>query len=799
MQQPVAISPAVPTADKTLQVAISKKSCEKIDLLFKNRYSFLDLSHLAWTWTLISYRDTKPLASGTIELGSTLEHDSAIISLDGSVGKIWNLERTKTSQLGNSYFLNIHGALLRATSWAERGHILVTEQIPLEFHFDSECSQTEEGGTDDTPEQQTPLSVSQDDSRIVVSRQVGNDMIPYVEICKKTGTIVSISPKGENVLASTQSLIPHYTRAATDNDRGGSERLISFLYPGSSLDKLWLMLHGYSTFSYQFRWSMAGLDPSNPPRAECDKIGIQDSSNDDEEITIIEAKVHIRRNDHAKTELICQTLTYRLYSDGRINISTHVIPRPALKNCQTLPRVGMSLAVDKSLYHIQYYGRGPVENYEDRKAAARMGVYDITPKDLAYHYIFPSENGNRSDCEWVALRSTNGEGICFATGTSGQDTDSKVSPFHFSAQLHNTKELHEATHTCDLEHRENGEHPIFINLDHKLMGVGGDVSWMPCVYDDYLVKSDQEFQYDFWILPLADGDDPALAARTTNEPSRRRSSKYRKKTLMMNMLTLILLLLAAPGAVMSQYSDDDYVNEVLEEDYRNDADYENPYMTDDDEARLNQQRDTAEENRKAEEMRRAKEAADRIQREREAQFEEELSRMSEEKQKAAKVLKRKDAKIVKQVLKASKHGDHYGVLGLRNMKLAIPPRTISLGTKIQFTIPGFELFAIHANHIKRAYRSRAVAVHPDKNRDGRANEAFYAVENAASVLSDEKTRQEYDEAVRRRRLQQRQMVSGKAGYVTGLVLRSMRKGFAVFRSVLGPFAFPVLILGSLIA
>lgn len=269
-----------------------------------------------------------------------------------------------------------------------------------------------------------------------------------------------------------------------------------------------------------------------------------------------------------------------------------------------------------------------------------------------------------------------------------------------------------------------------------------------------------------------------------------------KHHLILNMFVLILLLLNAPA--MAQYADDDYVKEVLEEDYRNDADYENPYATDDDEERLKRQREEAEKQRMAEERRLAREAAEKVQRERDAQFEADLSRMSDEKQKAAKLQKRKDAKIVKRVLKAAKNGDHYGVLGLRNMKLAIPSRSISLGSKIKFTIPDFALFQINASTIKRAYRSRAVATHPDKNRDGRANEAFIAVENSASVLSDEKQRKKYDDEVRARRLQLRKKVSGKAGDVMGLVLGCMKKGFAIFRSVLGPFAFPVLILGSLI-
>ena len=266
------------------------------------------------------------------------------------------------------------------------------------------------------------------------------------------------------------------------------------------------------------------------------------------------------------------------------------------------------------------------------------------------------------------------------------------------------------------------------------------------------------------------------------------------------LLCLILLVLLALPAI-SQYDNDyneDYVKEVLEEDYRNDADYENPYATDADEERLQRQREEAEDRRKAEEMRLARDKAERVQREREAQFEAELSRMSEEKRKAAKLQKRKDAKIVKKVIKAAKNANHYGVLGLHNMEIRIPSRSIKLGPKIKFTIPGFQLFQITPNKIKKAYRSRAIAVHPDKNRDGRANEAFIAVENSSTILSDERLRKEYDEALRMRRLQRRQAVSGKAGDVMGVILGAMSKGFGIFRLVLGPFTFPALILGALI-
>jgi hypothetical protein len=129
--------------------------------------------------------------------------------------------------------------------------------------------------------------------------------------------------------------------------------------------------------------------------------------------------------------------------------------------------------LDSSLFHIQYFGRGPGENYPDRKSGSEMGVYGTTPLDMAYgNYIVPGENGSRSECEWMTFLSDKGDGVCIVSDTG----DEKHTSFSASALLHSAQELHSAahTHTDDLPRRSNGHDPIHVNVDHKLMGLGGD-------------------------------------------------------------------------------------------------------------------------------------------------------------------------------------------------------------------------------------------------------------------------------------------------------------------------------------
>jgi beta-galactosidase len=155
-------------------------------------------------------------------------------------------------------------------------------------------------------------------------------------------------------------------------------------------------------------------------------------------------------------------------------VSAKVIPDKRLIKIPSLARVGMSLTLDPTLCSVQYFGRGPHENYPDRKAASEMGVWKTTAKDNPFSYIFPSENGNKTNCHWLTLLDAKGRGLCIVTDHKGDDI-CQDRGFNFSVGLHSQQELHAARHTYDLPPRKNGVAPVYINIDHKIMGLGGDV------------------------------------------------------------------------------------------------------------------------------------------------------------------------------------------------------------------------------------------------------------------------------------------------------------------------------------
>lgn len=463
LQQPVLITSLAEAQDESsIRVAVGKDSQASALLQVSNRYTFCDLSHLDWSWVLTSNRSTDIIGSGRFSVPWTL-HGQVSLRLDEVISRVRMLEKSKPL-LGNTYWLNVRGFLKEATNWAEAGHVLVCHQFQIQFEF-GEINQPMSSPV------KTPirahLETTTDDNAIHVFRNVGGVRFEFATIDKHTGALVSFAPHGRNTLLS-QGLVPNFVRAATDNDKGGVELALDFLLIPSWAQAIIYSLRGYHECSYWSHWKAVGLDGASLPTVVCAMAMVTDSSNS-EEVSVVALCTVLSPN--TDKELFKVKLHYSLYDDGRVRITNHVNPLRALKLIPSIPRVGMSMVLDPSLYNIQYYGRGPGENYPDRKASSEMGVYNTTPTDMAYYdYVVPSENGSRSDCEYVALRSDDGNGLCVVSTRR----DHSPAMFSCSALLHTISELHAATHTCDLERRSNGTQPVHVNIDHELMGLGGD-------------------------------------------------------------------------------------------------------------------------------------------------------------------------------------------------------------------------------------------------------------------------------------------------------------------------------------
>jgi len=507
LQQPVKLSPVyVLSQDAPIRVQVSRGSKARLSIKVQNRYSFLDLSHLAWSWILKSNRSTEIIRSERFQIPGKQKEEEVELRLDSVLSRVRVLEKSKPL-LGNSYFLNLRGFLIRPTSWADGGHSVISEQFQIEFDFGESISPLprETGYLSPRSERLETVTTS---SSIEVFRVVGKKTYSLASFSRESGALVSFSPCGEKNVFH-RPLMPNFVRAATDNDNGGLELAMDFMLVPRCVQNFIQSIKGTKDFSHSSHWRMVGLNGDAPVSIECPRIRVTNGSNS--AVVGVVALLSVLSPDKSM-EIFKVKHHYTIFDDGRIRVSCAVVPQLIMKKLKipSLPRVGLTMQLDPSYYNITYLGRGPGENYCDRKAGSEIGVYKTTPSDMPYlKYIVPSENGSRSDCEFIAFRSSEGDGFLVA---STQPSNS-LSTFSCSAQLHSVWELHEALHTCDLEPRKNGKHPVHVNIDHKPMGVGRYNSWFPVVYDEFLVKPDADFHYDIWLLPLQKEDDASFLAR----------------------------------------------------------------------------------------------------------------------------------------------------------------------------------------------------------------------------------------------------------------------------------------------
>ncbi len=152
-----------------------------------------------------------------------------------------------------------------------------------------------------------------------------------------------------------------------------------------------------------------------------------------------------------------------------------------------LAKVGMQLLLPQDAQNMEWYGRGPFENYPDRKTGSKMGLYSSTVDAQYVPYIRPQENGNKSDVQWVRISNSTGVGLVV-----------EGDALNISAHNYSLENLTEADHTSDIKKAE----VVTLNVDYKTSALGGS-SFMYNFLEEYLLK-DREYIYSFWLRPVED-------------------------------------------------------------------------------------------------------------------------------------------------------------------------------------------------------------------------------------------------------------------------------------------------------
>lgn len=184
-------------------------------------------------------------------------------------------------------------------------------------------------------------------------------------------------------------------------------------------------------------------------------------------------------------------IEYVIRKDGSLQITGDI--NMENKKLPELPRYGMQMVLNQPYELLSYYGRGPQENYIDRYTSSFIGCYNDSVKNQYFSYIRPQETGNKTDVRWMTLLDKNGQGIKI-TG---------IQPIAFTALHYSTEDLdpgltRKLQHEIDVVPQKN----IFLHIDLKQRGLGGDNSWGMYPHDEYRLL-DKHYTYSY-IMELVD-------------------------------------------------------------------------------------------------------------------------------------------------------------------------------------------------------------------------------------------------------------------------------------------------------
>jgi beta-galactosidase len=407
-----------------------------------NKYDFTDLSEFNFEWEVVS--DGIALQSGKVPLPAFKPKAGLTIKLP--IEKI-------TPAPGAEYFLNLRVSRSDEWNFVPEDHVYATAQFKMPAESKPVLAKRDELALLQTKSVDKKLEVSGSDMKIVF------DLI--------NGRMESYIYKGKELIKKGPE--PDFWRPPTDNDYGyNMDRLLGV-------------------------WKKAGervvVTKANVSQSDLGKVVVTFTY----DIPGIDGK-----------KIAGYASSYTIFGSADVIIKNQF--SKISDKIPEIPRMGMQMQLPEEFMNLKWLGRGPQENYSDRKSSADVGLYESTVADQYVPYIRPQENGYKTDTRWLTLTDDNGTGIlvsgdplfCFAALNNIHDdfeSPGKLSQYRKDAKTANT-------HTVDVKPRDL----INLNIDLGQMGVGGDNSWGARIHPQYRLL-EKKYEYSFRIRPVVKDDD----------------------------------------------------------------------------------------------------------------------------------------------------------------------------------------------------------------------------------------------------------------------------------------------------
>jgi len=408
-------------------VKIKSIDIDNLKFEVQNRFDFFNLSNTKINWEIIE--DGDKVDSGEIAQSIIPPKESNMIKIPYHP-KEWTTAKER--------FLNIYLVLTIPMGLLDKGHIFASEQFSLPIK-----NKVEIFLAGAVLRQAIEVKLNENDTSINI-----NSSLCAVSFSKSTGILSSFRFGNEEYVQ--EGLVPNFRRAPTDNDIGnGMPKRCKNWFNASESRVL------KSITANLVRTSIVQVDVS---------YVFPDSTG-------------------------CESIRYLVDGGGTIVVNVEL--NPGKQGLPELPRFGMNMQLKPEFNSIQWYGRGPYENYWDRKTASFVGRYSAKVTEEEIPYVRPQEYGYHTDVRWVSLSSDNKNGL-FITG------DSLIC---FSALPYTYEDMkgfkQAGSHPGDLD-KENF---VDLNIDYKQMGVGGDDSWGARTHDEYTLPA-KKYTYSFRMIPL---------------------------------------------------------------------------------------------------------------------------------------------------------------------------------------------------------------------------------------------------------------------------------------------------------
>ncbi|HAM11546.1 MAG: glycoside hydrolase [Bacteroidetes bacterium GWF2_41_9] len=400
-----------------------------------NRYLFTNLRDLQTVWVLKADNEV-------------VEKGELVIDLKPQNKNVITVPYKKPLiKEGKEYRLYLSFRQKEKTIWAEKGFEIAWDELDLPWF---------------TPlvklpdPSMLPPVVQDEDKRLIVK---GSDFSYSFD--KTSGNLISILYQNKEMIQQGPELNVWRAPLANETDE--------WAYWRSNKKH---RTEGYGRFAAT-EWYSAGLD-----RMKCITEKFSFEHNNDRSITVEVSSIDVLATGNG---VFRNFYRYNIKGDGEMIISHTIIPDGDMPSW--LPRAGTEWILDKSLENVQWYGRGPQENYPDRKSGYKTDIYKSTVSEMYEPYLIPQDYGLRCDNRWVRMTSQDGIGLEFRSDKL----------FNFSAHPYSKENLTRALYTYQLTPSDG----ITFNFDYATSGVGCTAL---SVFPEYQVMP-QKYEYTFKVRP----------------------------------------------------------------------------------------------------------------------------------------------------------------------------------------------------------------------------------------------------------------------------------------------------------